>query len=149
MRASHILITTDFSTSSVPAFAAAKELASRFGARLSLVHVHDPKMLVQPPRYGHPVAADELEEKVEHLLERERTRHFHGLTALTTALVEASKPADAICEYAAVHQVNLIVMATHGRTGLARMLIGSVAEAVVQHAPCSVLTVRAAPREDV
>ena len=57
--------------------------------------------------------------------------------------VERDVVADAIVEYAAEHDIDLIVMTTHGRSGLSRMIFGSVAEAVVRNAPCPVLLIRA------
>jgi nucleotide-binding universal stress UspA family protein len=56
--------------------------------------------------------------------------------------VTAGHPADAIVRTAEELDVDLIIMATHGRTGVAHMVLGSVAEKVVRHAPCPVLTVR-------
>jgi len=54
-------------------------------------------------------------------------------------------PSTQICKYAASHKCDLIVMATHGRTGLSHMMLGSTAEQVVRHAHCPVLTLRVAP----
>ncbi|MCZ7684405.1 MAG: universal stress protein [Sandaracinaceae bacterium] len=71
-----------------------------------------------------------------------RTR-FAGVAKTKTALIVSTNAAEGICNYAAKENVDLIVLSTHGRTGLAHLLIGSVAEKVVRHAPCPVLTVRA------
>jgi nucleotide-binding universal stress UspA family protein len=68
---------------------------------------------------------------------------------IETLVVWGGNPPSEICVFAARQGVDLIVMGTHGRTGLAHMLIGSVAERVVRHAPCSVLTVRAPRTEKV
>jgi nucleotide-binding universal stress UspA family protein len=61
---------------------------------------------------------------------------------VSTALVAAASPPDAIIGYALRHRVDLVVMATHGRTGIPRLLMGSVAERVVRHASCPVLVAR-------
>jgi universal stress protein A len=66
----------------------------------------------------------------------------HGGKAVRKTCVLTGHPATAICQYAAEHNCDAIVMATHGRTGLRHMLIGSTAEQVVRHAPCPVLTLR-------
>ncbi len=62
-----------------------------------------------------------------------------------TSSVTTGHPSSVICKYAADHRCDLIIMATHGRTGLSHMLLGSTAEQVVRHAPCPVLTVRVHP----
>jgi len=59
--------------------------------------------------------------------------------------VTTGHPSTEICKYAAEHDCDLIIMATHGRTGLAHMLLGSTTEQVVRHAPCPVLTLRIGP----
>ncbi|RUA16314.1 MAG: universal stress protein [Clostridia bacterium] len=58
------------------------------------------------------------------------------------AAVERDVVADAVVEYAAEHDISLIVMTTHGRSGLSRLVFGSVAESIVRHAPCPVLLIR-------
>ncbi len=63
----------------------------------------------------------------------------------TTAVVRTGHASTEICKYATVNGCDIIVMATHGRTGLAHMLMGSTAEQVVRHAPCPVLTLRVKP----
>ena len=63
----------------------------------------------------------------------------------TKSTVRTGHPSSEIAKYAAEHGCDLIVMATHGRTGLAHMLLGSTAEQVVRHAPCPVLTIRVHP----
>ena len=67
-------------------------------------------------------------------------------TFQTTAAVRSGHASTEICKYATVNGCDVIVMATHGRTGLAHMLMGSTAEQVVRHAPCPVLTLRVKPR---
>jgi len=62
---------------------------------------------------------------------------------VTVDAVERDVVADAIVEYAREHDIDLIAMTTHGRSGLSRLIFGSVAESVVRHAPCPVLLVRA------
>ena len=133
-----ILVPTDFSAPSEAALAYGRELATQFDAALHLMHVAENPFL-------RAVAIDRraLEEAAvrrlqERLTEAERRRG-------SVAIVEQSdQPANEILRYAESANIELIVMGTHGRTGLARVVVGSVAEAVVRAAPCPVLTVHSA-----
>ena len=138
-----ILVPTDFSAPSEAALACGRELATRFDAALHLMHVAENPFL-------RAVAMDRraLEEAAvrwlqDRLTEVERRRG-------SVAIVEQSdEPANEILRYARSANIDLIVMGTHGRTGLARVVVGSVAEAVVRGAPCPVLTVHSAETETV
>ena len=147
--AQQILVPTDLSAASVLAVDAAAILAKQFGATLELFYVYDPALL--SPFYAVPgagVLADttasipEFERSVTVELERLRDAHLGGVTGVTLASAQHKAPAEAICERAKEIGADLVVISTHGRTGLAHMLIGSVAERVVRHAPCPVLTLR-------
>ena len=119
-----ILFATDFSAVSEAAGRTAADLARRFGARLHVLHA--------VPRYFDCDAArPALQDAVAAL----------GPGLSVTPLVTAGLAAPAILAYAVVHGVDLIVLGTHSRTGFSHMLLGSVAEAVIRHAPCRVLTV--------
>ena len=119
-----ILFATDFSGVSEAAGRTAADLARRFGARLHVLHV--------VPRYFDCDAPrPELEDAVAAL----------GPGLSVTPLVTAGLAAPAIVAYAVVHRVDLIVLGTHSRTGFSHLLLGSVAEAVIRHATCPVLTV--------
>ena len=85
-----------------------------------------------------------MQRLAQHLLQelRRRGETAFGDIELKTAVVLNANAAVGICDYAAKEEVDLIVLSTHGRTGLSHMLIGSVAERVVRHAPCPVLTLR-------
>jgi len=83
----------------------------------------------------------EMQERLEQLIRDFQPR----LPAETKATVCKGHPSTEICRYAASQECDLIVMATHGRTGLKHMLLGSTAEQVVRHAPCAVLTLRVRP----
>lgn len=136
-----ILLPTDFSECSERARSYACELAKRFTAELHLLHVAGPIMV--PPGYVGPVP-DELlrpEEGARHELEKwndpafEEAKGVVRTVTLGTAFVE-------IVRYAREHEVDLVVIGTHGRSGINHALLGSVAEKVVRKAPCPVLTVR-------
>ena len=122
-----ILLATDFSDASEHAAAVAREYARAFGARLHVLHV-----------------AWAGDEQAGRLL-RGMQEDFAPEVAVTTA-IEFGNPAARIVDYARRHGVDLIVVGTHGRTGVSRALLGSVAERVVRTAPCPVLAVpQAAP----
>jgi universal stress protein A len=144
-----ILVPTDFSGPSDAALEYAKALADRFGASLHLVHVLEDQVvggafgadpyLAGAPAYAEALRADAEARLAARLTARERIR-LHGSSEI------ASGPsARTIVEIAESHGIDLIVMGTHGRTGLAHALIGSVAERVVRSAPCPVLTLHAMP----
>jgi nucleotide-binding universal stress UspA family protein len=141
-----ILVPTDFSAPSNGALALARTLATTFGASLHLVHVLDDPFVTAafaPDAYAPPPAG--LRESwlrgAEALLDQqmppEEQAQFH-----TTRAVVFGQPARAIVDYATEHGIDLIVMGTHGRGGMAHLLVGSVAERVVRTALCPVLTVR-------
>jgi nucleotide-binding universal stress UspA family protein len=139
-----ILVPTDFSDTAKAALEYAKFLATNFGASLHLLHV-----LQSPLAYASALeASPELAYLREEMSKDARGRLERALTAaereqfhvrLTT--VCGFPPAD-IVEYAAKHDVDLIVMGTHGRSPIQHLFLGSVAEKVVRRAPCAVLTVR-------
>ncbi len=135
-----ILVPTDFSDSSAQARAYACELASRFDAEIHLLHVATP---IMPPGYMGAVPQEWLhpEENARRELEEwddPRLGEAKGVVRTTVA----GTPFIEIVRYARDREIDLIVMGTHGLSGLAQTLIGSVAERVVRKAPCPVLTVR-------
>jgi universal stress protein A len=139
----HILAPTDFSDYSKKALRNAFELAQTFGAKLSLLHVLEPAPYLgefTPPTMGEELLGD-LERQASAELARVLPEARQTTIAVTRAVVMGS-PSLKIVETAEAEHVDLIVMATHGRTGLSHLLIGSVAERVVRTAPCPVLTIR-------
>jgi universal stress protein A len=139
----HILAPTDFSDDSKKALSDALELARMCGAKLSLLHVLEPSPYLgefTPPTMGADLVSD-LERQARAELARVLPEAQAATIAVTRAVVIGS-PSQTIVETAAAEHVDLIVMATHGRTGLSHLLIGSVAERVVRTAPCPVLTIR-------
>jgi nucleotide-binding universal stress UspA family protein len=146
-RFTHILVPTDFSPASEAALACAKELAARFDARLTLLHaVNDPMATgVWTPDVYVPTTPEVRDRFLRTATERlegtltaqERTRFGVAIEARIGAAAEI------IEQFAREQKVDLIVMGTHGRRGLSHMLLGSVAERLVRHGPCPVLTTRA------
>src|SRR6266478_3213395 len=142
-----ILVGTDFSEASDEARRVAIELARRLGAELEIVHVEEPL-----PAYAFAEGAlldlPRLQEEVRTWAERQLEDLARGARASgvsTTTAVLLGVPANTIVEAARTERADLIVVGTHGRTGLERVLLGSVAERVVRNAPCAVLTVRQTP----
>jgi universal stress protein A len=140
----HLLAPTDFSEYSKEAVSYALELAQKFGAKLSLLHV------VEPPPYSMeglvPSGAggdllDDLERQASAELAQVLPQAKDAKVEVRRYVVVGS-PFRKIIESAEADKVDLIVMATHGRTGLSHLVMGSVAERVVRTAPCPVLTIR-------
>jgi universal stress protein A len=145
--ASHILVPTDFSHASELAAQAAALLAKQFQAKVTLVHVHDPDALRPPVTIGWSGAqqsalVSQVEDAVEKSFAELVGKHFDGVEHVSRAILHDASAAHGICRYAEKVGADLIVISTHGRTGLAHLLIGSVAERVVRHASCPVLTLR-------
>jgi universal stress protein A len=139
----HILAPTDFSDYSKKALSDAFELAQIFGAKLSLLHVLEPSPYLGEftlPTMGEDLLSD-LERQARAALARVLPEAQNVQIEVTRSVVMGS-PSLKIVETAEAEHVDLIVMATHGRTGLSHLLIGSVAERVVRTAPCPVLTIR-------
>jgi universal stress protein A len=142
----HILVATDFSDASAPALAAAAAQARAADSKLTLIHVYDPTPMVPPaaiptPRKMEESIAQEMGERVQSELERVRKEHLGEVPDVNVVAQRHANAAYAVCDYAHQNGVDLIVLGTHGRTGLSHLLIGSVAERVVRHARCPVLTV--------
>lgn len=143
----NLLVSTDFSEASMLAIDAAAMLAQAFDAKVTLVHVFDPAPMT-PMASSQLSSAEQLDveqgyERAMHTeLARLREEKLAKVADVKVALVFGKNAAESICHYAEKEEIDLIVIATHGRTGIARMLIGSVAERVVRHANCPVLTLR-------
>jgi len=144
-----ILVTTDFSESGDHAINHAFRMAADHGAEVVLLHVVE--MIVAPnPLYAQYYPSDLLGPEVRQRAEqeahnalRERVPAEQGLAVVPhRTLVLHGLPADEIIRAAETAQADLIVIATHGRTGLKHLLLGSVAERVIRHVSCPVLVVR-------
>lgn len=136
MRAKTILFPTDFSTLSDAALGHATALAKDTGAKLLIVHVEEP-----PAAYG----AGEMYYGIPDPDNAELRRMLAKVVPSDPSVAYEHRlvigdPADEIVRLAEQEKVDLIVLGTHGRTGLRRMLMGSVAEAVVRRATCPVFT---------
>ncbi len=141
-----ILWPTDFSELSLQGGRQAVELCTVLGARLHVIHVVPPLLapdfnLVIPPDLPFPVPGPDLIEPARRSLEKLVGERLGGVpNVILDAFV--GSPWSVICEYAKSEAIDLIVITTHGRTGLEHAIIGSTAERIVRHAPCAVLTVK-------
>lgn len=134
-----ILVPTDFSATSDGALEYARVLATRFGASLHLLHVlDDPFVADGLSAEAYITEAPSLKTA---MLDDARARLRRRATGCTTTEAIFGRAPATIVEYAQQVEIDLIVMGTRGRTGLAHLLLGSVAERVVRTAPCPVLTV--------
>jgi nucleotide-binding universal stress UspA family protein len=141
-----ILVPVDFSAHSERALRVATTFAARFGAQLELLHI------VEDPFVSGAWSAEAFVPNIPELMNdliADARRRIEALRAIATGegvLVETTvltgEPVRTIVDQAATGGFDLIVMGTHGRTGLSHVFIGSVAERVVRKAPCPVLTVR-------
>ena len=141
----HIVAPTDLSENASSAIAAGAQIHQTFGGSLSLLHVLDETVPVPSSETFGLADTSTLARQLHEDLENIRLSLFPGDDEVHSHVLVGETPALGICRWAEEHDAQLVVVATHGRTGLAAMLIGSVAEQVVQHAPCPVLTVRGKP----
>lgn len=146
-----ILVAVDFSEESRSALACAAEMAARFDASLTLVHVVEPHF--GPPDTDVPALtgeASDAEEYAEAKLELSALgEQMLGPCRVVETVVRAGLAFFEITEAAKALGADLIVVGTHGYTGIKRALLGSTAERVVRHAPCPVLVARASYGEYV
>ncbi len=144
MKLRKILFPTDFSHTGDAALELASTLARESGALLLIIHVEEPAVAYGGGEmyYGMPEpAADEIRRMLHAVVPTVPDVRFeHRLVT--------GDPASAIVRVAEEEQVDLIVMGTHGRTGLRRLLMGSVAESVVRRASCPVITYRQPSRKE-
>lgn len=145
---SKIVVPTDFSDHANQALAYAEALASELGASLHLVHVIDMPTLptIWSPEVYVPdlpgIQAAAFTDAQRRMEIHSAALRGHGIAVKTDVIL--GHVARAVTEYASDVGADLVVMSTHGRTGLAHLAMGSVAEHVVRLAPCPVLTIRTA-----
>ncbi len=142
-----IIVATDLSDPSLPALVAADAEARRRGARLTAVHCLDlPPTLMAFGAAPLPPAPSQLPDSRAALVKDADARlraalQEVGISGAEVAVYQGPAAA-AITEHADTSSAELVVVGTHGKTGFVRLLIGSVAESVARHAPCSVLVAR-------
>lgn len=127
-----ILMATDFSEASLPAWKRALAMAKENRAALLVVHAYEPPNVVQAGDVRASVS-----KKLDLLVNEAQKADVHA-----TRIVEAGNPDKSIVKAAKDYEADLIIMGTHGRKGVSRIFLGSVASRVIATAPCAVLTVR-------
>ena len=135
-----ILCPTDFSEASAPAFDYAEQLAATTEAELVVLHV-----VSVPDAWGSGGLADALNQDLKQRLVSLVPRNPD---VPVTHVCHGGPAGEVICWIAQERECDLVVMGTHGRTGVRHLVLGSVAEHVVRHAPCPVLTVRQRPADE-
>ncbi len=139
-----ILVAIDFSDSSDKAFQTALFMAQKFSARLVLIHVVNEPIDLRGFYVPH-ISFDKLEEEItagaEKMMEQFCRNHFDGFDAYES-LIQPGIPYQEIISVAREKKADMIVLGTHGRTGLDHVLFGSTAEKVVRKSSLPVLTVR-------
>jgi universal stress protein A len=142
-----IMIPIDYSENSKAALAYGAELALGFGASLDIVHVWDrptyltDAVMVQRPGEAHKPIGDLIRENAEQDMAEFLKEVALPATLTTSTRLVSGEPASALLAELKKGEHDLVVLSTHGRTGLAHLLLGSIAEKLVRLSPVPVLTV--------
>ncbi|MBM2829013.1 MAG: UspA domain protein [Actinobacteria bacterium] len=146
---SKILLPTDFSDCSAEAAKVARLLAERFGSRITVLHVLDEPAALDPMFRGD-VPLEMLRGRMERFARENMdaflAAHFSGFSDIETILA-SGVPYREIIRKARECRAGLVVIGTHGRTGVEHVIFGSTAEKVVRNAPCPVFSVRMGGKE--
>ena len=143
----NIIVPIDFSKMSVQAIQIAKQLARRFGASIHLAHVRHLNYATDfvapaPPIVPFSFMTYEQVGEQTALKELKKVASECGVSSATCDVLSGAPPFDEICRLAQTVPADLVVMPTHGRTGLKHVFLGSTAERIVQHSSCPVLVTR-------
>lgn len=144
MQIKAILFATDFSEGSKNALPYAVDLAKRYEAKLILMHViYDVARSTgwYIPHISVEEVYNDLEKSAKSELEKTYVEEMRGYKDIERVVMKGI-PYEEITRFAETNKIDMIVLATHGRTGIDRLLFGSTAEQVVRYAPCPVLSVR-------
>ena len=140
-----VLIPVDFGENSAQVLHYGLDLAKKFDAEVHLLHIiEDRAAIAAGPDGFYRLPGETVVEMVEETQKKlEEVEFPEGFQEMgRTCHVSEGAPFVEIIQYAKKHDIDLIVMGTHGKTGIVHMLMGSVAERVVRKAPCPVLTIR-------
>ncbi len=148
IRIKEILVPVDFSVCSKKALAYAVAFARQFQATITVLHAVEFEISGADMDIDVPQVRSTLRLSGERQLAR-LVRETIGRQVVADTLVRTGQPYAEIVEAARARNVDLIIMATHGNSGIARFFIGSTTERVVRHAPCPVLIVREQEHEFV
>ena len=142
-----ILVGTDFSDISDEALRTAALYARTFGSRVLVAHVFDPTPNVPPVVWSRPDLLErsirvEIEKAIRETLTGKTASLLRDVPEVELSVCQHPSAGRALCEIAEDEGADLLILGSHGRSGLSRAFLGSVAEKVVRHAPCPVLVVR-------
>jgi nucleotide-binding universal stress UspA family protein len=143
MKIKHILITTDLSEEALRPFGPVMQMAKDLGAKVTLLHVVQeflatPRGAALAPPVSSPDTPQHMEEARKALADQ--CAGLDGSVSVTPAVISAADIALAVVEYGEKNDANLIAISTHGRTGWKHLLLGSVAESILQHSDIPVLS---------
>jgi universal stress protein A len=146
-----ILVATDFSEPADVAVNYGRDFGRAYGATVHVIHVIEDMPAVYGTDVGFALAdvARNVEAAVQRNLDATIAGNHDDSLQIVATVTRGANVAHAITEYARDHAIDLIIVGTHGRGAVSRLLMGSVAERVVRSAPCPVLTVRAHERDFV
>ena len=142
----NVMVATDFSETAETALEYGRAFARTFGGTLHVVHVVESAFTRTTTGELAALNIDEIlkeiraasQKEIDKLVRDDDRRELHARAVITTA----NDAVGCLSTYATDEKIDIIIMGTHGRTALAHMLMGSVAEKVVRIAPCPVLTIR-------
>ena len=141
-----ILCPVDFSDASKKAIRYAHEFAANMGASVYLLNVVEPRPMAVDVSLNYVPFEADLEKAAKDDLEV-ILKDFHRVGLRAEYGVVIGNPADSILEHIDMFNVNLVIMGSHGKKGLSRLIMGSVAETVVRKANCPVLIVKSEEKE--
>lgn len=147
MKIGEIVVAVDFSECSKAALARASTFAKQYGAHLHLLHAVPPIPYAAPAEFGVPASVTEDIENHAAAKLAEWAGEVEATGRSVSHQVTGLRAVDSICDVARERNAQLITMGTHGYTGLKHILLGSVAERTLRHAPCPVLAVKETPEQ--
>ncbi len=138
----NILFATDFSEASQAALPYAAAIARRYDSQLHIAHIVSPASYIIPSQPGDPITVDSIHEAaLADVRERMQTLASHLETIPHHTYVREGEVWESLSDIILAHGIDLLVVGTHGRTGVQKLLLGSKAEEILRLAPCPVLTV--------
>lgn len=153
IRLKKILVPTDFSATSKEALKYAISLATEYGAEMTIMHVINEQLFTESLNLPRVMSLQSLEKELAKEAEHQMEDFFKDVLGMDDIdykkIVLKGKPFIQIIQYSRENDIDLIVIGTHGRSGLEHIIFGSTAEKVVRKAPCPVLSVKPAQREFV
>jgi nucleotide-binding universal stress UspA family protein len=138
----NILFATDFSQASQAALPYAAAFARRYDSQLHIAHIISPASYIIPSYPGDPVTLDAIHQAaVADIRERMETLASHLKTVPHHTYVREGEVWESLSDIIQTHEIDLLVVGTHGRTGVEKLILGSKAEEILRLAPCPVLTI--------